>query len=67
MTCSLVSWQAEVTKDVMIHECQLHEKYLVSKKDLGMAFIDLEKPFDRVRWYWYGGYCGLSVIISSRN
>ena len=27
---------------------QLQEKYLVKKKDLWMAFVDLEKAFDRV-------------------
>ena len=28
--------------------CQLQEKYLAKKKDLWMAFVDLEKSFDRV-------------------
>ena len=36
------------TTDAIFIVRQLHEKYLASKKDLWMAFIDLEKAFDRV-------------------
>ena len=36
------------TTDAIFIVRQLQEKYLASKKDLWMAFIDLEKAFDRV-------------------
>ena len=36
------------TTDAIFIVKQLHEKYLARRKDLWMAFIDLEKAFDRV-------------------
>src|SRR3989454_12331439 len=36
------------TTDAIFIVRQLQEKYLAKKKDLWMAFIDLEKAFDRV-------------------
>src|SRR6266446_3121588 len=36
------------TTDAIFIVRQLHEKYLAKKKDLWMAFVDLEKAFDRV-------------------
>ena len=35
-------------KDAIFIVRQLQEKYLAKKKDLWMAFVDLEKAFDRV-------------------
>jgi hypothetical protein len=36
------------TTDAIFIVCQLQEKYLAKKKDMWMAFVDLEKAFDRV-------------------
>ena len=36
------------TTDAIFIVRQLQEKYLAKKKDLWMAFVDLEKAFDRV-------------------
>ena len=36
------------TMDAIFIVRQLQEKYLAKKKDLWMAFVDLEKAFDRV-------------------
>ena len=36
------------TIDVIFIVCQLQEKYLAKNKELWMAFVDLEKAFDRV-------------------
>ena len=36
------------TTDAIFIVCQLQEKYLAKSKDLWMAFVDLEKAFDRV-------------------
>ena len=36
------------TTDAIFVVRQLQEKYLAKKKDLWMAFVDLEKAFDRV-------------------
>ena len=36
------------TTDAIFIVCQLQEKYLAKQKDLWMAFVDLEKAFDRV-------------------
>src|SRR5579862_5111957 len=36
------------TTDAIFIVQQLQEKYMAAKKDLWMAFIDLEKAFDRV-------------------
>ena len=38
------------TTDVIFVVRQLQEKYLGTNKRLYMAFIDLEKAFDRVPW-----------------
>ena len=44
------------TKDAIFIVRQLQEKYLAKKKYLWMAFVDLEKAFDRVLrevvWWW---------------
>src|SRR5438445_8402418 len=45
------------TTDAIFIVRQLQEKYLAKKKDLWMAFIDLEKAFDRVRVRYCGGRC----------
>ena len=39
--------------------CQLQEKYLARNKELWMAFVDLEKAFDRVPWevVWWALRC----------
>ena len=34
--------------DAIFIVCQLQEKYLARNKELWMAFVDLEKAFDRV-------------------
>ena len=34
---------------------QLQEKYLARNEELWMAFVDLEKAFDRVPGRWFGG------------
>ena len=47
MICSLVLWQGTESDAIFIVR-QLQEKYLAKKKDLWMAFVDLEKAFDRV-------------------
>ncbi len=36
------------TTDAIVIVCQLQEKYQERKKNIGLAFIDLEKAFDRV-------------------
>ena len=46
MTPSLASSQAEAQKIFVVR--QLQKKYLAANKRLYMAFVDLEKEFDRV-------------------
>ena len=36
------------TIDAIFIVCQLQERYLAKNKELWMAFVDLEKAFDRV-------------------
>ena len=36
------------TTDAILIFCQLHEKYFAANKPLYIAFVDLEKAFDRV-------------------
>ena len=45
------------TTDTIFVFRQLQEKYLAANKRLYMAFIDLEKTFDRIprKVIWYGG------------
>ena len=38
------------TTDAIFVVRQLQEKYLTANKRLNMAFVDLEKAFDRVPW-----------------
>ena len=48
---SLASFQAEaLVTDAIFVVRQLQEKYLAANKRLHMAFVDLEKAFDRVPW-----------------
>ena len=47
------------TTDAIFIVRQLQEKFLAKKKDLWMAFVDLEKAFDRVHGRWYGGHSEL--------
>ena len=35
---------------------QLQKKYLAKKRILWMAFVDLEKAFDRCLGRWFGGH-----------
>ena len=39
----------EKTTDVIFIVRQMQQKYLTKKKELWMAFVDLEKAFDRAR------------------
>ena len=52
------------TTDAISIVCQLQEKYLAKSKDLWMAFVDLEKTFDRmpreVVW-WALRYLGVEL------
>ena len=48
MICSLEFMAGKGTTDAIFIVRQLQEKYVAKKKDLWMAFIDLEKAFDRV-------------------
>ena len=43
------------TTDVIFTVHQLQEKYLARNKELWMAFVDLEKAFDRFPRRWFGG------------
>ena len=40
------------TTDAIFIVRQLQEKYLAKNKELWMAFVDLEKAFDRVHLSW---------------
>ena len=44
------------TTDAIFIVRQLQEKYLARNKELWMAFVDLEKAFDRVPGKWFGGH-----------
>ena len=44
------------TTDAIFVVWQLQEKYLAVNKRPIMAFIDLEKAFDRVPWKSFGGH-----------
>ena len=44
------------TTDAIFIVRQLQEKYLAKNKKLWMAFVDLEKEFDRVPGRWCGGH-----------
>ena len=46
MQCGLMSGRG--TTDAIFIVCQLQEKHLAANKPLYMAFVDLEKAFDRV-------------------
>jgi hypothetical protein len=48
MACSLDSGQEEAPQTEAVIVRQIQEKYLAHKKDLWVAFVDLEKAFDRV-------------------
>ena len=47
------------TTDAIFIDRQLQEKYLARNKKLWMAFVDLEKAFDRVSWevVWWALRC----------
>ena len=54
--------------DAIFIACQLQEKYQAKKKDLWMAFVDLEKVIDRVFWevvWWALRYLGVDEWIVS--
>ena len=46
MQCGFMSGRG--TTDAIFIVCQLQEKHLTANKPLYMAFVDLEKAFDRV-------------------
>ena len=48
MQCGFMSGRG--TTDAIFIVCQLQEKHLAANKPLYMAFVDLEKAFDRVPW-----------------
>ena len=52
------------TTDAIFIVRQLQEKYLAKKKDLWMAFVDLEKAFNGVPWRCVVGSRGIWVWMS---
>ena len=55
-------------RDAIIIDRQLQGKYLAKKKDMRMAFVDLEKAFDRVPQavvWWALSYLGVGEWIVS--